>query len=406
MNKLTNTEFIKLKNKIEELEKENSNVHNFWKTQPVPLFEDNVTDCGPIMAHKDMANRRTTPYLLPDGFEWYTLNINDDNDFQNISQFLNLYYLESDNGNYRFNYPPELLKWALCPPGYQSDLCIAVRIEKTKKLVAFISGILINMQVKNEIIKMADIDFLCIHPTLRNKNLASVLIKEITRRVVAKGHCQAFYASTRKLPTPITETLFYHRTINLEKLVDVGFTEIKDIELSNAIKYFEIDDKYTLKNFKKMEECHYESAYKILCNELDSYSVHIVFSYDEFKYWFVNDFVSSYVNTDNENNVLDFISYYKISNTVLKKDCKHKYIKMAYIFYYGSTSATLFKLGQNLLIAAKNEGIDVMTAIDIMHNKQFIDNLKFTSGTGKLFYYLFNYKCPELKPALVAKYVL
>lgn len=53
-------------------------------------------------------------------------------------------------------------------------------------MLAFISGIPVKVQAKGEkehTVKMAEINYLCVHKKLRTKRLAPVLIKEITRRV-------------------------------------------------------------------------------------------------------------------------------------------------------------------------------------------------------------------------------
>lgn len=46
-------------------------------------------------------------------------------------------------------------------------------------------------------------------------------------------------------------------------------------------------------------------------------------------------------------------------------------------------------------------GYDVFNALDLMDNKTFLEDLKFGIGDGNLHYYLFNWKCPELKPEQV-----
>jgi hypothetical protein len=52
--------------------------------------------------------------------------------------------------------------------------------------------------------KAAEINFLCAHKKLRNKRLAPVLIKEVTRRVNLKGIWQAVYTAGVVIPTPIS----------------------------------------------------------------------------------------------------------------------------------------------------------------------------------------------------------
>ena len=56
-------------------------------------------------------------------------------------------YVEDDDAVFRFDYSAAFLKWyflltrALQPPGWKRDWHVGVRVVKTKKLVAFISGI-------------------------------------------------------------------------------------------------------------------------------------------------------------------------------------------------------------------------------------------------------------------------
>ena len=84
---------------------------------------------------------------------------------------------------FRFDYSIEFLKWALTPPGYYKQWLFGVRGGKKNKLFGFISGIPVHNVVRGEKITMAEINFLCVHKSLRTKRLATVLIKEVTRRV-------------------------------------------------------------------------------------------------------------------------------------------------------------------------------------------------------------------------------
>jgi glycylpeptide N-tetradecanoyltransferase len=49
------------------------------------------------------------------------------------------------------------------------------------------------------------------------------------------------------------------------------------------------------------------------------------------------------------------------------------------------------------LIIAKKLGIDVVTALDVMENKQFFESLKFEVGNGHLHYYFYNWNFSEMK---------
>jgi glycylpeptide N-tetradecanoyltransferase len=45
------------------------------------------------------------------------------------------------------------------------------------------SAIPVHMNANSKAIKMAEVNFLCVHKSLRDKRLAPTLIKEVTRRV-------------------------------------------------------------------------------------------------------------------------------------------------------------------------------------------------------------------------------
>lgn len=50
----------------------------------------------------------------------------------------------------------------------------------------------------------------------------------------------------------------------------------------------------------------------------------------------------------------------------------------------------------NMLIQAKINGFDVYNMLDVMHNDEFLTNLKFGAGDGELHYYLYNWKIADI----------
>ena len=107
---------------------------------------------------------------------------------------------------FRFDYSVAFLQWALLPPDQKDDWLVGVRGGKKNRLYGFISGIPAKMTVNEKIVNMAEINFLCVHKDLREKKLAPLLIKEITRRVNMCNIWQAVYTAGVKIPTPIADT--------------------------------------------------------------------------------------------------------------------------------------------------------------------------------------------------------
>lgn len=122
-------------------------------------------------------------YALPAGFEWSVIDLSNDEQAQEVYTLLRDNYVEDSEHTFRFDYPVEFLRWALQIPGYIQDWHLGVRATSNKKLLGFISGIPVKALIKTKEVKMAEINYLCVHKKLRTKRLAPVLIKEITRRV-------------------------------------------------------------------------------------------------------------------------------------------------------------------------------------------------------------------------------
>ena len=89
---------------------------------------------------------------------------------------------------------------------------------------------------------MAEINFLCEHKKLRTKKLAPMLIREITRSVNLKKIWKAVYTAGKIVPTPFTTATYYHRLINIKKLVDTGFTTVpRNYNVAKFVKKNQLD---------------------------------------------------------------------------------------------------------------------------------------------------------------------
>lgn len=55
----------------------------FWKTQPVPKFDEDIDSEGPI-EHKKLEDVRPTPYNLPGEYEWSDVDIENPEHIQEV----------------------------------------------------------------------------------------------------------------------------------------------------------------------------------------------------------------------------------------------------------------------------------------------------------------------------------
>ncbi|KIR38598.1 glycylpeptide N-tetradecanoyltransferase [Cryptococcus deuterogattii 99/473] len=405
--------------------------HKFWKTQPVPQITGSGAPApieeGPIDDPKTPADVRQEPGVLPAGFEWSTIDIHDEEQSKEVYVLLCENYVEDDDAMFRFNYSREFLLWALTAPGYLPDWHIGVRVQKTKKLVAFISGIKIDVRVRAKTFPVAEINFLCVHKKLRSKRLAPVLIKEVTRRVNLTNIWQAIYTAGVILPTPIGTCRYFHRNLNPPKLVDIGFSPLpRGSTIARLVQQYTVPSHPRIPGFREMKKEDVPQVGALLRRYLDRFDVAQAFKDDdEVEHWFlsgqgkevggrrIEQVVWAYVVEDpTTHRITDLISFYALPSTIMKHP-KHNLLNAAYMFYYAtdvvfspsSSSAHSdadVNAGESSVAAVGTGGEDAKTKkkLETRLNALTADLLviakQFGPGDGYLNYYLYNWNCASI----------
>ncbi|KAN0037164.1 hypothetical protein ACTFIV_002500 [Dictyostelium citrinum] len=382
--------------------------HEFWDTQPVPKIDDKIIESGPI-ENKTIEDVRKDPLTLPPAFEWIELDCNKPEELKEIYTLLYENYVEDDDNMFRFDYSPEFLKWALQPPGFLKEWHIGVRVVESKKLVGFISGIPATIRVEGKPITMVEINFLCVHKKLREKRLAPVLIKEVTRRVNLRNIWQAAYTAGVVLPKPVAICKYWHRSIKQQKLVEVGFSALPPkMSMASMVKLYRINDemKHPLRPLTKEDV----PSFRVLLDDyLSKYKIAPEFATDEdVWHWFETrkDVITCYVKVDETSKkVTDAFSFYNLPSTIIG-NAKHNTLKAAFSFYNVATTMSLTELVGDALVTAKKMDYDVYNCLDVFENSTFFKDLKFAIGDGDLQYYLYNYSTPTKKPSEIGLVLL
>ncbi|XP_003383674.1 PREDICTED: glycylpeptide N-tetradecanoyltransferase 2-like [Amphimedon queenslandica] len=373
--------------------------HEFWDTQPVPKFDETVTDAGPI--EQDKEHVRSEPFTLPDKFYWDNVDLTDDAQLTELYKLLNENYVEDDDNMFRFDYSCEFLRWALQPPGWLPQWHCGVRVEGNKKLVGFISAIPATVRIRDHTQVLVEINFLCVHKRLRSKRVAPVLIKEITRRVNFEGIFQAVYTAGILLPKPVAVCRYWHRSINPKKLVEVQFSSLhRRMTLQRMLRLYRLPDETKTPGLRLMEPRDVPAVHRLFGQYMSRFDLVPVFqTEEEISHWFFprSDIVYTYVVEDPATKELtDFVSFYNLPSSVVNHPV-HKTLKACYSFYNISTKTPFKELLYDALVLSKKCGADVFNALDIMDNEPVFEELKFGIGDGNLHYYLYNWKCPEIE---------
>ncbi|OJJ44620.1 hypothetical protein ASPZODRAFT_71446 [Penicilliopsis zonata CBS 506.65] len=386
--------------------------YKFWQTQPVPHFNEKgkgeVAD-GPIkIIDPERVSRE--PDALIEGFEWATLDLSDEKELSELWDLLTNHYVEDDNAMFRLRYSQEFLHWALMSPGWKKEWHVGVRATKSRKLVASICGVPTEIRVRDQKLKVIEINFLCVHKKLRSKRLAPVLIKEVTRRCYLNGIYQAVYTAGVILPTPVSSCRYYHRALDWLKLYEVGFSPMPTGSTkARQIARNQLPSATSTPGLRPMEAKDIDAVRDLLDRYLQRFQLNQAFSREEIQHWLVNQVpteaeqvVFSYVAEDSETHkITDFVSFYSLESTVIQ-NAKHKGVRTAYMYYYATETAfnadekaykeRLLMLINDALILAKKARFDVFNALTIHDNPLFLEQLKFGAGDGQLHYYLYNYR--------------
>lgn len=376
--------------------------HRFWNTQPVVSVDDQEEkdkSCGSPIEQQTVEDIKMTPYPLIPQFEWTELNLQDPSQMDEVYNLLKENYVEDVEATFRFSYSRDFLQWALLPPGWRQSWHLGVRVKASGKLVGFITAIPATVCVWKEPIKMVEINFLCIHKKLRLKRLAPVLIQEITRRVNLTGIFQAIYTAGVVIPTPVTHSQYYHRSLNPKKLIEIGFSRLAPrTTLKKTIKLYALKPEPATPGIRLMESGDIPQAYKLLKSYLQKFQLRIDMSEAEFSHWLTprEEVLYTYVVEDPKTHeITDLTSFYALPSSVIRNP-KHNSLKAAYMFFHVPLETDAISLMRDALILARSNKFDVFNALDLAENNVFFEDLHFLVGDGSLHYYLYNWKCPRV----------
>jgi glycylpeptide N-tetradecanoyltransferase len=327
--------------------------YKFWSTQPVPRFDDKAAAVqkpvveGPIK-EVDPTKVSTNPSPLVAGFEWSEIDLLDEAELKEVQELLCNHYVEDDEAMFRFNYLNETLNWALKAPGWRKSWHVGVRATKSRKLVAFISGVPVRLNVRDRLVNTAEINFLCVHKKLRSKRLAPVLIMEITRRCNLEGIYQAIYTAGVVLPKPVASCRYFHRVLDWEKLYSVGFSHLPhgSTRMRQVSKY-RLPERTSTPGLRLMRASDADQIQSLLSRYQKRVKMAQEFNKEEVLHWFLDKetdpksnkrVVWTYVVEDpkDKNKITDFFSFYSIESSVIQHNST---IRAAYLFYYATEAA-------------------------------------------------------------------
>lgn len=235
---------------------------------------------------------------------------------------------------------------ALKSPGWRPEWHVGVRASKSQKLVAFISGVPVELRVRSKILHSSEINFLCIHKKLRDKRLAPVLIKEITRRCYILNVFQAIYTGGILLPKPVSTCRYFHRSLDWLKLYEVGFSPLPPKSTkARQITKFHLPSSTSTPGLRPMQSKDVNPVLDLLQRYLKRFEMAPEFTAEEIDHWLLHkddspeQVIWTYVVEEPETHkISDFISFYCLESSVIGNR-KHDIVRAAYLYYYATEKA-------------------------------------------------------------------
>jgi glycylpeptide N-tetradecanoyltransferase len=379
----------------------------FWVHEPV-IPRGGTIEVEGVLDRKTIDDVQKDPFRLVKGFSWSQVDTSDPVQRDELYEFLRQHYVTHPQNSFCFAYSAEFLDWALHSPGWRPEYLVGLRADQTGKLAAFISAMPASVIVRGKRLDIVAVDFLSIHHKLRNRNLAPLMIRELTRRVNLAGIFQAIYTVGKVITEPVCATQYYHRLVSFEKLVAIKFTAPEaGATLEKQIKAHRLPKTVRLPGFRSMTEADVPEVTVKLNEYLSQYKFSQVFDEPQVAHWFLPrpGIVGSYV-LEVKKQITGFISFYLVPSSVSGVPEYTSYIS-AYLFYYFGKPSELTDLARAAMEVAHHEfGADVINCLNLLQNEQLLNPLKFVPGDGKLHYYIYNYateavKCNELGVVLL-----
>ena len=373
--------------------------HKFWNTQPVPKPNTSVEEEGPI---EQTNATKEDPYQLPDDFEWSQIDIDDPAQLTELYQLLSKNYVEHSTSQFRFDYQPEFLIWALKSPNWNPTLLVGIRVKASKKLIGFISAIPASFKTaQSNQVKASEVNFLCVHKKLRSKRMAPMLIREITRRSHLLGVRQGVFTAGIVLPEPFAIARYFHRPLNPLKVLACNFCDdLSERDIAHLIPKFSVDP-FELKQpfkYRKTLPQDIPEMFEIFNSYFRQFAFTPFFSLEEFEYWMLprEGVLYSYVFVGESDEIVAFYSFYSLPTSVLDGEVVRETMQVAYSYYYALKSPqpngiSLLDITKCMICEALAQGFDMMNALDVFQNSQVLTESGFLPGDGRLHYYLFNW---------------
>lgn len=331
---------------------------SFWGTQPV----DRGSPDGIITTSSTGTPSRIS---LPEGFSWAEIT-----DISAIISFLGEFYVEDVTSSYRLTYSSDFFEFLFAHPRHRPEYSLGLSYQGT--LVGYVLAREHTLSLRGRPYSIVSVNFLCLSKENRSKNLAPLMIREITRIANANGIHQAIFTAEKDHGFSILGARYYHYPLNGTVLARGGIIDRADETIPVPVCRPET---------KVATEC---TAVRALYERMsEQYVVHEIFGTEDFLQTFQGR--DGVLQTIYNDTTREFASFYSVSTKCLAQNIS---IRRSYLYYWSGSEEII----RDAIAVSHSQGTDMFDILDIAGNHMLIERLPLLEGTGTLQYHFFNIK--------------
>ena len=323
--------------------------HKFWDKQPVSR-NDNSFKSG-LIGHTPVFNIKI-------GEKYKFTNLSPENCSRKIVNFINTHFSKS------YQYTEKFLINTLSynKKGYNLGLFYE------KNLIGFIHSKPVTLSIKNDLVDLYYVDFLCIHNKFRKKNLAAILISKLIQDHRDKSKFFIFKKDKYQLPfNYIVNTNYYY--LNLSSI----YGKISNVNSNQP------DISYCVQN-------NLNELYQFIITQSKTHICYQYFKEKEFIELYSNSSKKIIIERNHKKEICGYIIYLDIEFV-----SKSEYIKTIDIEnMFLMENSGLFDF---LIKECIDKKIKIISCLDISNNHCIIKKYNMIKSFP-IFYHMYNYHIP------------
>lgn len=305
--------------------------------------------------------------------------------WEEVTALLMRAYVTDPSGRFAPRYDTSTLRWITGMPNQPEDwhLCAFTR---EGELVGFITAAPARLRIDGEVLPHAVVNLLCIDRAVREQGVASLLIEELTRRIVATGITRALFTTVADLGVPPFATAsFMARLLRPTELAAAGFVQ-KPFALSEQA----FRDRHAVEvggssRFRRMTEADLDEALALFEQATASVRVVPMYTRDDLRHLLLAGPAAGWVLTSDGGAIDCAGGWYSLPYAIREGGS----IPAASLSWLTPTLST-DTLIEQMIAAAEREGFHVFNALGVLELSDVLPPLRFLPVSASVAFHLYD----------------